>query len=62
MPQSVGAVEYTSCKSAEGKDFSNECPGYDRKQFDSEVPALGNAEYSFIAIAPWSIMAQSGST
>ena len=49
-----------------GKTPPNECPGYDTKQSDGEVPvnagALGNAEYPFIAIAPRSTLARSGST
>ena len=35
--QSAGAVEYTDCFSAEEQD---ECPGYDTKQSDGEVPAM----------------------
>ena len=31
--QSAGAVEYANC-------FSAECPGYDTKQSDGEVPAM----------------------
>ena len=31
--QSAGAVEYTDCT-------SNECPGYDTKQSNGEVPAV----------------------
>ena len=39
--QSAGAVEYTDCTSAEGQDPTpNECPGYDTKQSDGEVPAV----------------------
>ena len=38
---------------------SNKCPRYDIKQ--SDFIALGNVEYSFIAITPWSTLAQSGS-
>ena len=37
--QSAGAVEYTDCTSAEGYP-PNECPGYDTKQSDGEVPAV----------------------
>ena len=37
---SAGAVEYTDCTSAEELDSTNECPGYDTKQSDSEVPAI----------------------
>ena len=44
----------------------NDCPGYDTKQSDGEVPAMlelmGNMEYPFIAIAPRSTLARSGST
>ena len=42
LAQSAGAVEYTDCFSAEGEDLPppNECPGYDTKQSDGEVPAV----------------------
>ena len=40
IAQSAGAVEYTDCFSAEGLDPPNECPGYDTKQSDGEVPAM----------------------
>ena len=40
IAQSAGAVEYTDCTSAEGKESLNVCPGYDSKQSDSEVPAV----------------------
>ena len=40
LAQSAGAVEYTDCTSAEGYDTPNECPGYDTKQSDGEVPAV----------------------
>ena len=40
ISQSAGAVEYTDGTSAEGKDPPNECPGYDTKQSDGEVPAV----------------------
>ena len=32
LAQSTGAVEYTDC--------TNECLGYDAKQFDGEVPVI----------------------
>ena len=53
--QSAGAVEYTNCFSAEGQNptTTNECPVYDIKQSDDEVPVM--LEYPFIAIAPRSI-------
>ena len=35
----AGAVEYTDCFSAEGYP-PNECPGYDTKQSDGEVPVM----------------------
>ena len=55
--------EYTDCISVEGYDSPNENLGYDTKQSDYEITgALGNAEYPFIAIAPWSTLARSGST
>ena len=38
---SAVAVEYTNCFSADGWDFLlNECPGYDTKQSDGEVPVM----------------------
>ena len=42
LAQSSGAVEYTDCISAEGKDPlpPNECPVYDTKQSDGEVPVM----------------------
>ena len=43
VPQSAGAIEYTDCISAEGKTSAphpNECPAYDTKQSDCEVPVL----------------------
>ena len=40
MVQSVKAVEYTNCISAEGKDSPYECPGYDTKQSDGEAPIM----------------------
>ena len=41
IAQSAGAVEYTDCTSAESKaPPHNECPGYDTKQSDGEVPAV----------------------
>ena len=39
--QSVGAVEYTDCITAEGKDPpSKRCPWYDTKQSDGEAPVM----------------------
>ena len=39
--QSAGAAEYTDYISAERLDPStNECPGYDTKQSDCEVPVM----------------------
>ena len=39
--QSAGVVEYTDCTSAEGPDPPpNECPGYDTKQSNGEVPVM----------------------
>ena len=40
IAQSAGAVEYTDCTYAEDKTTPNECPGYDTKQSDSEVPVM----------------------
>ena len=38
--QSAGAVEYTDFTYAEGQDPSNNCPGYDIKQPEGEVPVM----------------------
>ena len=38
--QLVVAVEYTDCTSAEVQTPMNECPGYDTKQSDGEVPVM----------------------
>ena len=38
--QSAGPVEYTDCFSASGQTSPNECPRYDTKQSDGEVPVL----------------------
>ena len=41
IAQSAGAVEYTDCFSAEGMTPTpNECPRYDTKQSDGEVPGV----------------------
>ncbi len=42
IAQSAGAVEYTDCFSAEGSEPPppNECPVYDTKHSDGEVPAM----------------------
>ena len=41
IAQFAGAVEYTDCISAEGYDPpDNECPAYDTKQSDGEVPVM----------------------
>ena len=41
IAQLAGAVEYTDCTSAEGyPPPTNECPRYDTKQSDSEVPVM----------------------
>ena len=40
LAQSVEAVEYTGCFSAGGNTPFNECPGYDTKQSDGEVPVM----------------------
>ena len=57
VAQSAGAVEYTDCKTP-----PNECPGYDTKQSDGEVPAVlelwGMRSTPFIAIAPRSTLAR----
>ena len=38
--QSAETVEYTNCISAEGEESLNECPAYDTKQYDGEVPVM----------------------
>ena len=40
LAQSAWAVEYTDCISAEELDPTNECPGYDTKPSDDEVPVM----------------------
>ena len=40
LAQLAGAVEYTDCTSAGGKTPPSECPGYDIKKSDGEVPAV----------------------
>ena len=42
LPQSARAVERTDCFSAEGYDTPppNECPWYDTKQSDGEIPVM----------------------
>ena len=66
IAQSAEAAEYTDCTSAKRYQTLNECPGNEPKRSDGEVPidagALWNAGYSFIAIAPRSTLARSGST
>ena len=37
---SAGAVEYTNCNSAEGKNLRGECLGYDTKQSDGEASVM----------------------
>ena len=41
IAQLAGAIEYTDCISAKGvRPPPNECPGYDTKQSDGEVPVI----------------------
>ena len=40
LAQSAGAVEYTDYFSAEGCESPHECPVYDIKQSDGEVPVM----------------------
>ena len=40
LAQSAGAVEYTDCFSTEGLKKLDECPVYDTKQSDGEVPLM----------------------
>ena len=37
---SAGAVEYTDCNFVEVYDTPHECPGYDTKQSDGEIPLI----------------------
>ena len=37
---SAGAIEYTNWFSGEGYNIINECPDYDIKQSDGEVPVM----------------------
>ena len=60
LDQLAGAAEYTNCISAEGEDYSNECPEYDTKQSDSEARGMRNTPV--IAIAPRSTLVRSDST
>ena len=56
IAQSAGTVECTNCFSAEGYDTPNECPTYDTKQSDSEVPVIlelwGMWNYSSLSSLP----------
>ena len=65
MAQSAGAVEYTNCFSTEEQHSPNECPGYQTKQSDGEVPLMvelwGLRDIPFIIIFPESTMARYGS-
>ena len=40
IAQSAVAIEYTDCISAEEEVSPNECPIYDTKQSDGEVPVM----------------------
>ena len=40
IAQSAGAEEYVDCFSADGKTPANECPVYDAKQSDGDVPVM----------------------
>ena len=40
IDQSAGTVEYNDCTSAEEYPSPNECPAYDTKQSDGEVPVI----------------------
>ena len=39
-PSWLGAEKYTNCIPVEGKDYPNECPGYDTKQSDDKDPVI----------------------
>ena len=62
--QSAEAVEYTDPRRV--GPSPDECPAYDTKQSDGEFPVMlehwGNAEHSFIAIAPRSTLTRNSST
>ena len=64
-PSRLG-VKNTPISSLQRGNPANECPGYDTKQCDGEATVmhkvLGNAEYSFTAIAPRSTLARNDST
>ena len=67
IAQSDGTVDYPNWFFAEGEDPPpNECPGYDTKQSDGEIPVMlelwRNAEYLCIAITPRSTLARSCSS
>ena len=62
--QSVRAAEYMITSLQRGKNPTNNCPGFDTKPSDDEVPVLelwGNVEYSFNAITPKTTLAWMGS-
>ena len=40
LPSRLGAVEYTDCRRGKTPPRPNECPGYDTKQSDGEVPVM----------------------
>ena len=40
ITQSAGTVEYAGCFSTEEYDPHNECPTYDTKQSEGEVPVM----------------------
>ena len=65
LVQLAGAVEY-DFTFAQGKDSPNDCPGYDTKQSDGEIPVMlelwKNVKYLFIAIVTRSTLDWSGST
>ena len=64
MSQLAGTVEYTDCISVEGYDSPRVSWIWHKAIWwwgSSNAGALGNAEYPFIAIAPKSTLAQSGS-
>ena len=65
LTQSAGAVEYTDSISAEGFDSPNECPRYDTKQSDGEIPVMlelwGMQSAPSLSSLPGSTLAQNGS-
>ena len=63
--RSTGAVEYTDCPSARGGTLPNECPVYDTKQSDGEVPGMlelwgiwSTSSLPFLPSPPWPVVVE----